>query len=466
MKNMFTGSKKKRGFSIIESVVLLFIFSLVSIVFLQVYIVGSRIIIDSKNRFGAVALANQKMEIIRSIEYESIGTKAWNGSAWVYGIPAGDLLQEETIAVNGRSYKVSTFVQYVDDTFDGVSGGTPNDTIPTDYKRVRVQISWGNSDSERVILFGNFTPNGLETAVAGGTLSVNVLKANGSGVTGANVNVRNSAGTIVVNGVTDSTGNLTLPGTPAASQGYTITVSKSGYYGANTYPAYPTSAYNPVNVHATVVVNTLNQFSILMDEVADIPLKTVDPYDQAIASINFNFSGGRILGTNPSTGVATVTRNDTNKNTNSSGEYTYDDESYGLYTFTVGSGSTGQYELYKILPETSALPNQIDAAPASSGQYKAVLLNKNIASVKVTVVDQATTTAINGATVRLRSADNTYDISGTTDRYGFAFFPTTSTPLTAGSYTLTVSASGYASKSENVTVATGLVKSQVNLTAN
>lgn len=465
MKDDFL-KNKTRGFTLIESLVLLFIFAVVSMVFMQVYMVGSRIILDSKNRLGAVALANQKMEIIRSIEYEDIGTKTWNGSMWVYGIPGGNLLQEEDVSINTRQYHVSTFVQYVDDAFDGKSGGSPNDTIPTDYKRVRVQVSWGSTASERVVLFGNFTPNGLETAIAGGTLAINVLRANGTPVVGASVNVRNSSGSIAINGVTDATGNLSLPGTPAATQGYIITVSKSGYYGATTYPPYPTSSYNPVNIHATVVINRLNQFSIVMDQVANIALKTVDPYDQARPSINFNFTGGRILGTTPSTGVAVVTRNDTNKTTNASGEYTYNDESHGLYTFTVGAASTGQYELYKILPETSTLPGRIDAAPGSTTQYKVVVLDKNFASLKVTVTNQATAVPIAGATVRLQNTTNGYDVSSTTDQYGFTFFPTTATPLPAASYTLTVSATGYGTKSKSVAISTGLIKEAITLTAN
>jgi Tfp pilus assembly protein PilV len=81
-------SSTKKGFSLIESLVFLFIFMLISVVFLQVYLVGTRTIFDSKNRLGAVALANQKMEIIRSIEYADIGTKVWNGTTWLYGVPS------------------------------------------------------------------------------------------------------------------------------------------------------------------------------------------------------------------------------------------------------------------------------------------------------------------------------------------------------------------------------------------
>lgn len=468
MKNNLQQSKKSRaclparqGFTLIESLVLLFIFSVVSMVFLQVYVVGTKLIIDSKNRLGAVALANQKMEIIRSIDYETIGTKYWNGSGWVYGIPAGDILQEEDISVNTRLYHVSTFVQYVDDVFDNKS---PTDTIPTDYKRVRVQVSWGNAASEKTILFGSFTPNGLEMAVAGGTLSVNVLRSNGSGVVGATVNVRNTAGTINVNAITDATGNVTLPGTPAGSRAYTITVSKSGYFGANTFPPYPTTSYQPVDIHASVVINTLNQFSIVMDEAVSIPIKMVSPYDQSLPDITFNLAGGRVLGTIPTTLVKVVTLNDANRATNSNGEYTYSNQSYGLYTLALTGTSNTNYEVYKILPETGSVASGMDITPGSTQEYKVVLLDKNIPSVKVAVTDNATSTPIAGATVRLQNSDSTYDVTGTTDQFGFTFFPENSTPLVAGSYTLSVSASGYINKSAAVTVGTTLVKQTISLT--
>ena len=165
---IFGQKRTRRGFTLIESLVFLFIFSLISVAFFQAYFVTARTIIESKNRLGATALANQKMEIIRSIEYDEIGTKSWNGSAWVYGIPAGELIENESVSVNTIQYQVDTFVQYVDDTFDG---SAPTDTIPTDYKRVRVTVSWGSGGSDQqVAIFVNFAPNGVDSSSGGGVL--------------------------------------------------------------------------------------------------------------------------------------------------------------------------------------------------------------------------------------------------------------------------------------------------------
>lgn len=215
--NHESGVVNMRGFTLIESLVFLFLFIVISLTFFQVYAVGTRLIIESKNRLGATALANQKMEIIRSIDYDAIGTTT--------GIPSGDLLEDEAISVNTVQYNVHTFVQYVDDDFDStVSTG---DAIPTDYKRVRLTVSWGNQGSDQaVIIFGNFSPKGVETAGAGGVLSINTLDGSGAGVAGVTVQIVNGAAGVNITATSDSTGNVMLPGAPAGAEAYTISVSK------------------------------------------------------------------------------------------------------------------------------------------------------------------------------------------------------------------------------------------------
>lgn len=455
-------SKTKRGFTLIESLVLLFIFALVGVVFLQVYAVGGRLILESKNRLGATALANQKMEIIRSIAYDEIGTKSWNGTQWVYGIPAGELLQSEDVAVNTRTYRVTTSVQYVDDAFDGV---TPADTIPTDYKRVRIVVSWGEyTPEQQVVIFGDFMPEGIEAATSGGTLSINVLNAAGSGVGGASVRVVNTAKSIDATYTTDSTGNITLPGSPAGSQSYQISVSKTGYFGAMTYAPYPTSTYDPVDVHASVVANTLNQFSIVMDQDIDFKITTVDPFDQAIPSVGFDLVGGRLIGTSPSNGASTYSLNATSQTTNASGEKSFTNQSYGVYTFT--SHAPAQYEFYKLLPETTGAANQYDGSPGANDTVKAVYLDTAVGSVKVIVEDAATDAAIADASVHLSNGTLNYSASGTTDQFGQTYFPTDTTPLAPETYTVDVSATGYADKSDTVTVNTTLQTATLKLNAN
>ncbi len=454
---------KLKGFTLIESLVFLFIFALIGVVFFQVYATGTRMIIESKNRLGATALANQKMEIIRSIAYDDIGTKRWNGSAWLYGIPGGELLEDETISVNTVRYDVHTFVQYVDDSFDGTIGGSPNDTVSTDYKRVRLTVEWGGGgDDQKVVIFGNFSPNGVETSGGGGTLSINVLDATGSGVSGASVRIVNSGASIDTTATTDSTGNVMLPGAPAGVEAYTLTVSKGGYYGATTYASYPTSAYNPVDVHASVVEATLNQKTIVMDQNVDIPLRTKDPFGTDVPDIGFTLSGGRVLGTDAGTGANVYGFSDTST-TDSSGEKTYSDQSYGQYTLTV---SDADYEFYKMHPETSSTADVMDLVPGSSGTMEAILLDKNIGSVKVTVKSSADDSPVSGASVRLTNTSVPYDATVTTDQYGIAYFPTSLPALVNGSYDVEVTASGFGTETKTVGVGSALVTENIQMTPN
>jgi hypothetical protein len=399
------------------------------------------------------------MEIIRSIDYTSIGTKHWNGSAWVYGIPAGELIEEEDVSVNTTLYHVDTFVQYVDDTFDGV---TPADTIPTDYKRVRVTVSWGNrTPEETVALFGSFAPNGIESSTGGGVLSINVLSNSGAGVSGANVRIQNAAASIDTTVTTDATGNVTLPGAPAASQAYILTVSKSGYYGAATYAPYPTSAYSPVNVHATVIANVLNQTSIVMDQDVDIQLATEDPLGADIPNIGFTLTGGRLLGTDPITSASVYQFTDTST-TDSAGEESYSNESYGQYTITVPS--TSDYEFWKVTPETPAA-NLVDIAPGVSADLKLVMVPKNSIGVWITVVNDADGEPISGASVKLTNVSASYDVTLTTDIFGTVYFPESGSPMVPGSYDVEISATGFDTETENLGVGATLNEQTYNMIA-
>jgi hypothetical protein len=75
-------------------------------------------------------LAQEKIEVVRNMPYENIGT--------VGGIPPGVLPQTETVTINNLAFEIKTTIVYIDDPFDGLS---PDDLLPTDYKRVSIEIS-------------------------------------------------------------------------------------------------------------------------------------------------------------------------------------------------------------------------------------------------------------------------------------------------------------------------------------
>ena len=461
---MFFSKKKEckkesiKGFTLIEALVLLFIFSVVSITFLQTYAVGTHLIIESKNRLGATALANQKMEIIRSLDYSAVGTQS--------GVPAGDILPNEDISINTTKYTVHTVIQYVDDPFDGRAAlGT--DTTPNDYKKVHLEVSWGaGGDNQKVILFANISPNGIETPISGGVLTINILDTAGAGIPGVSVHLVNPSTSIDAVYLTDATGNVTLPGTPTSTplgdQDYALTVSKTGYYTAINYPPAPTSTFDPVDEYVSVVDGVLNPVTMVLTEATNLTIQTKDPSGTALPNIDFTIKGGKILGTTlpaPGTDVYSL---DQSANTGGSGSHTFSSQSTGTYTIKT---SSARYEFWKLNP-SSVTPGVVNIVSGGNQNVDIVLLDTQIGSVKAIIQNQADGTPLAGASVHLTNTLLSYDATEIADQYGVAYFSTNATGLTAGTYTMDTSMTGFADTSESVVVSTSLVTKTTQLTAN
>ena len=88
----------------------------------------------NRARITAKHLALDKMETIRNLAYEDIGTTD--------GIPNGILNEIGQVNVNGLNFTIKTNIIYIDDVYDGQ--GT-DDLFP-DYKRVRVEVMWVGID--------------------------------------------------------------------------------------------------------------------------------------------------------------------------------------------------------------------------------------------------------------------------------------------------------------------------------
>ncbi len=453
MQNSF-----QRGFTLIEALTFLFIFSMITMSFYETWTLGTKHIINAKNRLGATALANQRMEILRSLIYDDIGTIA--------GIPAGTIMQDQSIAVNTITYKVHTEIPFVDDPTDGLlSLGT--DTAPNDYKKATIRVSWGGgSPSETVEVTSIFSLDGVESVAAGtGILSVNVLDSSGAGVSGASVHIVNSTVSPPVNTTltTDATGNATSVGARASIQAYSITVSKSGSYSNQTYPPYPTSTFNPVNVHASVVAGSLTTTTLVLDRTSGINFQTVNPFGLDVPDIMFSLSGGLVLGTTPPSGDPVYDYSST-ETTNGDGEWNISGRSAGSYSIDLDSSETG-YEYVRLDPEELPFGN-MSVLPNTTKTVKMIVASKSYSSAIITVNNAADTTAVSGASVRLFNTTLGYDVSVTTDTYGRAFFPNVDTPLVAGNYDIEISASGFNPKTSNISVSGSILeKKTMSLTA-
>lgn len=442
MKN----KKNRSGFTLIEALVLLFVFSLITITFYQVISVGTRYIIFSKNRLGAIALANEKMEIARNLKYDDVGI--YGGSC------EGIIPQDEDILENGKNYHVHTLATFIDDPYDGTLGGSPNDTAYKDYKIVKITVSWNNGgiDSGNVSLVSRFVPPGLEEATSGdGILSINIFsdQAGGAGVSGATVRIVNSDLGFDETRQTNENGNIMIVGAKESIYKYQMFISKSGFETVNTSPPFPDTAYNPIDVHASVVAGELNVVNIAQNKTADLKVYTENYLGNSIPNITFKLIGGRRLGTEIAFPYAPIYNSNVSNQTGSGGEKQYESISPGQYTFTLSDSVTG-YRLISTEPITPfSLVSEEDL------ELKVKLADKNVTSILVTVKRSDDDSLISGANIELSNASGYSEII-TTDGNGTAFFPKAGGPaFVAGIYNLKISADGYQDYSEEVEISSG-----------
>lgn len=226
---------RQRGTSLLDAV---FGTSLLLVVFLGIFgafQLSLALVSSNKLKTGALALANERIEFIRALPYNDVGT--------IGGIPQGELESEETVVLNNTSYTRRTFVQYVDDPADG-SGGEDENGITADYKTVKVEMSWPFREATRsLFLVTNITPSGIESIAGGGTLRISVINAVGAPVPSASISIENTtlSPSVGFSTFTNTSGLALFPGAPAGS-GYEITVTKFGYSSTQTYD---NTAQNP-----------------------------------------------------------------------------------------------------------------------------------------------------------------------------------------------------------------------------
>lgn len=249
--------QKNFGMTLIECLLGIAIFMVAFVGIFGVFQLGIRLSGRAKAKVGAVALVNERMEFIRNLPYDDIGTLG--------GIPSGNLPQTETIVSNGITYTRRTLVQYVDDVKDG-SGISDENGITADYKRAKVEITWqADYPITPVYSVTNIVPKGMETMAGGGTLVIEVFNASIQPVASANVHIENSLITppISLDIFTNAQGKVIFPGTPS-SGGYEITVGKEGYSTAKTYDA-DASNPSPDPAHLTILEGQTTEMAFSID---------------------------------------------------------------------------------------------------------------------------------------------------------------------------------------------------------
>ncbi len=444
----------RAGTTLIEVVVTVCIFAMIGLIFAQTFALAAAHVADARMRDGAIAVATQQMEQLRNLTYDAVAVQG--------GVPNGTIDPDTTVTLGHRTYRVQTDVRYVDDPDDGTIDSVPQDTVPTDYKNVQVDVTWGDASPTRhVRLTSLFAPPGIENTAGGGTMVINVFDAEGAPIRDASVHIANTTTQppISVTAFSDAAGRVLVPGAPAA-QDYGVSVQKDGYEAVTTYPAYPGSSFYPHDENVTVTENTLVTLSLMSSKLATVGLVVQDPYGTATSDVSLTVVGGRVLGTTP--GGESVYGLDHTYTSAADGTIDMGDRAAGSYTVTAADA---RWRVFLVDDPTTPQPHTFAVSQDTTPTYTVTVVDTTIPSVIVAVADAVTNAPLIGADVTLANADASYNVTAQTNAYGEVYFPVTQdAPLPQGTYTLTAAAAGYDAQSSQIVVGSGLENVDAKLT--
>ncbi len=415
----------QKGVTIIEVFVSLAIFSLVMIGLYSLFNLGIKVLGDNRARIDATALANQRLEMVRNLRYDDVGT--------VSGIPSGTIPQMETISINRINYSVETSIIYIDDPFDGLAGGTPEDLFNADYKRIRVEVSWPRMLNDNpVIMITDVSPKGIETDITGGTLSLIVFDAEGDPVPMADVHIENTDIDPVVNINTQTTANgkLILPGMPPAVESYDIVVTKAGYSADQTYEVDPVNNPNPNPPPITIFDGVVTETSFSIDLLGSLTINTKNLDESPLGGVDFTLRGSKTIGTDGEENP--IYKYNYDLATDGAGTLTLNNMEWDSYEFIIDNPTIG----YDIAGSSPALP--ISLLPNTDHMVDIYLSPHTENSLLVTVRSE-TGDLLENAEVHLYAALPPYDVTQNTTAYGQTFF----SGLNNMNYSLDAALTGY-----------------------
>jgi hypothetical protein len=373
----------RRGTSLID---LILSMAIIALLFGGIYLVYFSIITSVASigvRTAASEEISQQIETIRNLPYDSVGT--------VGGVPSGVIPQIQSVGFGNYTFVLETTIRNIDDPFDGVLGGIPNDTAPDDYKLVEIQASCPLCQNfSPISITTTVAPKNLESATQNGSLFIYALDANGNGVAEATVNVVNSSVTPSIN-LTDTTnvsGVLELVGVPTSTQGYSISVTKPGYSSDQTYPMGAAGNPNPTKPNATIVAQTVTALTFSIDKVSSLNVLATDDRCNIITGNSFTMQGATLIGTDPN-----ILKFSTSSTMDASGSALMQNIEWDTYTLTLNSSTQNVMGTIPLDP--------IVVNPSSTATFQFVLQPAANPSLLATVVDAATGAGITNATVTL-----------------------------------------------------------------
>jgi hypothetical protein len=441
---------KEKGLTFIDALVGTALTVIVFAGIFGAYHLGIKAIGESRNKITATAVANQEIEKIINLSYQSIGIEQAE-----LPVAEGVLSAFDSVILNNGEYFIERKVEYISEEI-----GQDFD-CPLNYKSVEVKVSWLGRFSGEIKMVSNIAPkNQLEElfscqAQPGGILSIKVFDAFGIMVPSPLIEVFKAEDQELIASYTPADGRKDVP---LSTSTYKIIVSKNSYSSERTYNIAEIA--NPAKPDPMVLEKEKTEISFSIDKLSSFLINTFLFQEEqeegeepvAIANVKFNLRGEKIIGYDEEETL--FYKYSQSHVSNGYGQININQLEWDNYFFSVDS-ETG-LNLIEIDPVTDPELNSISLVPDNNLEVNLYLASDN--SLLFIAKDDETLEPIFSADVRLFNDDLTYNNLLYTDEKGRVVF----IPLEEDVYNLEVSAPGYSSYQGQVSVL-GHVKEEKEL---
>jgi prepilin-type N-terminal cleavage/methylation domain-containing protein len=336
---------RKKGFTLIEILVDLMIITFVATAVIAAFMAGYNALSLSKAKVAAVALANEKMEILRNMPYDDLATE--NGAIY----PPGELLDNEEVVRKNIRFNVHMTINYVDDPYDGDALGSipgkPVDVYPYDYKKARIEVYKIGREPVLADISTNISAKAAETPSDTGILYLCVIDANNLPVTEATVTIENTEVSPPVNMEleTDDSGCVMVPALPPDEHNhYHLVVTKDGYSTDMTYPRTPQNP-NQLQPDVNISVQQVTRVTLAIDKVSTMQINTVDLTGAPVGNLSLHIEDSKEIQFNP-----TVYKYSQDHNCDAFGQLTLADMEWGDYKISINTDGYYLSSAYPVLP--------------------------------------------------------------------------------------------------------------------